>query len=399
MSLLINILVLTAMVYLIGRKQPDQPIFFAGALLKILAGIILGLIYFEYYEGGDTIRYWQAAQNLSGMSYSDWQSNMSKSEIGHFPNMPRAILFSKILSGFIMVTKGNYWIVSSYFSIISFLAYWYFYRQIRTTLPNLKWPVIIGFLLLPSTLFWSTGIMKGALTNPALVFLAAFTLKLFFRKKVHLIELLPISLSLVLLFFIKYYLLIIILPVIVYVLFDRWAFKVGLHKGISGALYAIIITGTLAIAPAINPNLKIAKLPEIIYRNQQTFGTDKTIPTVIEPTWSSLISNIPNAAFIGLFGPTIFDNGKVFGLIPRIENLFILLATGFSIFLLFRQRLFTPDILVIGTSLYILTLAIALPLAAPNYGALVRYTAPFTPFLVSLVLILPTWWMQKKLNR
>lgn len=399
MSLLINILVLTAMVYLIGRKQPDQIIFYTGLALKIAAGMALGWIYFYYYEGGDTTHYWSGAQDLIKDGWSEWFSNLSLDRLPGFRKGPRAILFAKIVSGFAILTRGNYWIVSAYFSLISFLAYWYFYRQIRTTLPNLKWPVVVGFLLVPSTILWSAGIIKGALANAAIVFLAAFTLKLFFKKKVHLLEALPILTAFLILFYLKYYILIILLPAMLYVLFDRWAFKTGLSKPVRGGFYLVIIVATIGLAPSLNPNVDVSRLPEMVHRNQQKeYDEVANIPTLIDPTWQSLLSTAPKAIFIGLFGPTFSAPGGILSIIPKIENVLILIMSLFSLFLLFKQKLLSPDILVVGTMIFILTLAAMLPLAAPNYGALVRYKAAFTPFLVTLVLILPTWWMQKKLN-
>lgn len=329
----------------------------------------------------------------------EWWLKIRGIEIGYFEGQPRAILFTKIVSVLVLFTKGDYWVISTYFSFVSFLAFWFFYRQIRDTLPNLKWPVVIGFLLLPSTLFWSAGILKGSLTNAAVVFLAGFCLKLFFKKKIYPQDLFLSTVALVILLYIKYYLLILIGPLILYALFDIRAHKAGITKQVRASVYGAIFILTVFIAPSVNPNLNLADLPIAIHENQHTFGNDQTIDVHIEPTWPSLLSQLPESMWIGLYGPTILDAGKTFGLIPRIENLLLLIFSILSLILLFKQRLTSPDILVIATVIFVLLLAATLPLAAPNYGALIRYRAPFTPFFAMLVLILPTWWIQNKLNR
>jgi hypothetical protein len=402
MSYVFHVILLGLTIWLIGRKQPDSHIFYLTTLLKLIAGICLGLIYQHYYWGGDTFQYYNHAKTLADLPLKDWWHGLSLWEPGFFYNQPRAIIFTKIVSVFIVFTKGDYWIVSCYFSLMSALAFWFFYRQVKTTLPNLIWPVTIGFLLLPSTVFWSAGIMKGTLTNAAMIYICAFTLKLFYRKKIHVPEVFLTALSVVILYYIKYYLLIVVLPAVLYALFDRKAFRAGIKPIIRSVVYILLLVGTLVVAPKVNPNMNILKLPEIIHRNQQEAfqptENDSSIQLRIEPTWGSLISSLPHALVVGLFGPSIFDVGAIWSWVPKIENLLLFLLTICSLMLVYQQRLFSPDILVMASLIIILLLAVMLPLAAPNFGALVRYKAPMTPFLMTLVLTLPYWNYQKRIK-
>ena len=402
MNYVIHIFILLTSLWLIGRKQPDAHIFYISVFWKLIAGIALGLIYREHYWGGDTFQYFENAKSLADLPFKEWWHMLGQKEVGFYANQPRAILFSKIVSVFIWITQGDYWIVGCYFSILSALAFWFFYRQIKTTLPNIIWPVIIGFLILPTTVFWSAGIMKGTLTNASLIYICAFTLKLFYRKKIHVAEIVLTTLSAVILFYIKYYLLIVIVPVVLYALFDRKAYRAGIKPSLRGIVYLFLVVSTLIIAPTVNPNLNVLNLPEIVYQNQQeAFNPtpdDSSINLRIEPTWSSLLKSIPHALVVGLYGPSIFDVGAIWSWIPKIENLLLFLLTIYSLFLLYQRRLYQPDILVIASVIFILLLAIMLPLAAPNFGALVRYKAPMTPFLMTLVLILPYWNYQKRIR-
>jgi len=401
-SYFLHFILLGTAIWLIGRRQPDRPIFYTGVILKLAAGIALGWIYQEHYYGGDTWRYYDAAKALGDLPFKEWWSQVGNAEIGAFQNQPRAILFTKIVSGILFITHGDYWVVASYFSFISFLAFWFFYRQICSTLPNIKWPVIIGFLLFPSTVFWSAGILKGVITNASVVFISGFGIKLFYRKKMYFPELVLIGLSLALLFYIKYYLLIVLFPAVLYALFDRRAHRLGLTKPLRGTVYVVILLITILVAPKVNPNLRLAGLPQVIHTNQLRIQKANTrisqIDLLIDPTWSSLLKSAPKAMVIGLFGPTIFDTGSNWSWVPRVENLGIFFFALFSLGLLLRQKLWAPDILVIATSAFVLILAVLLPLAAPNFGTLVRYRAPFTPFLVTLVTILPCWLIRRRLE-
>ncbi|MCP4459987.1 MAG: hypothetical protein GY816_18485 [Cytophagales bacterium] len=400
MSYFLHIIILSTALWLIGRKQPDQIVFYASAALKLMAGVAVGLIYRVHYYGGDTWAYYDAARLLGDLPLNEWWSQLGKEEIGAFENQPRAIFFTKIVSGFIFVTRGDYWVVSSYLSFISFLSNWFFYRQTRSTLPNIKWPVIIGFLLFPSSVFWSAGILKGVITNASVIFVSAFSIKLFYRKKIHILEIIMAGLAIILLFYIKYYLLIVLFPVVVYALFDHRAHRFGLTKPLRGSVYVAILLTTLLIAPKINPNLRIMNLPQVIHTNQlqiqKANASSSHIDLLIEPNWSSLLLTAPKALVFGLFGPSIFDAGSIWSWVPRLENLVLFILALFSFGLLFRKKLWDPDILVIAALMFIVILAILLPLAAPNFGTLVRYRAPFTPFLVTLVTILPSWILQRR---
>jgi hypothetical protein len=402
MIYLIHFILLGLIIWLIGRKQPDSSIFYISVLLKLAAGISLGLIYQEYYWGGDTFQFYENGKSLAALPLKDWWHTMGLAEPGFYTNQPRAILFTKIVSAFILLTKGDYWIVGCYFSLLSALAFWFFYRQIKTTLPNITWPVIIGFLFLPSTLFWSAGIMKGTLTNAALIYICAFTIKVFYRKRIYIPEVFLTALSILILYYIKYYLLIVIVPVVLYALFDRKAHRAGIKPAVRSVVYFVLFIGTLIVAPKVNPNLNILKLPETIYKNQQIAfqptADDSSIDLMIKPNWNSLMSELPHALVIGLYGPSIVDVGSIWSWVPKTENFILFILTIYSLFLLSKQRLFRPDILVVASVIFIVLLAAMLPLAAPNFGALVRYKAPFTPFLMTLVLILPYWNYQKRLR-
>ena len=233
-----------------------------------------------------------------------------------------------------------------------------------------------------------------------MVFISAFCLKIFYRKKIYIPEIALVALAVILLFYIKYYLLIVLFPVVIYALFDKWAHRLSLTKTLRGVVYSVILLITILIAPKINPNLRLKNLPQAIHTNQilikKANSRISQIDLVIDPTWSSLLSAAPKSMAIGLFGPTIFNAGSSWSWVPRIENLFIFLMAILSLGLLFREKLWEPDILVFATLTFILVLATLLPLAAPNFGTLARYRAPFTPFLVTLVTILPCWMIQRR---
>jgi hypothetical protein len=375
-----------------GRNVSEKWIYASAALLKIAAGLLLGWIYHFHYGNGDSLRYFNYAQSL--LTQADFLQSLTE-PVPFFEGQPRAVIFTRIVSVIMYITKGDYWVVSAYFSLISFGAYWFFYRQMMSTLPNLKWPVIIGFLWFPSCVFWSSGIMKGSLTNAAVVVLAALCIKAFYRKKIWIWDVILAITALMTLYFVKYYLLAVLIPVILYALFDRAAFKMGLTRQLRAIVYVFILLLSALTGPFINPNLRLADMPEAIHRNQQRFQEprvyEKALDVYITPHWHSLLTVLPRATFNGLFGPALWHKGPALSWVPRLENTLLLLLAIWSCIDIFKRRLLKPDILVVACLLYVMILATCLALAVPNFGALSRYKAAFLPFWVCCLSVLPVW--------
>ncbi len=394
LSYLIHGSLIVGLLCLIGRRQPSNALFYSGAMVKLLAGICLGLIYKFYYESGDTLKYFEAAVVLSEQPITHWFTT-KHTAVEAFSGQPRAILFTQITASICLLTGGDYWVVACYFSLVSFLCYWFLFRQINDTLPNIRWPAAVALLYFPSSVFWSSGIMKGTVTNAAIMVLIALTLKTFYQKRLFHADRLLGLLAFLSLLYIKYYLLAILLPILFYVIIDRWANRHGVTQSYRIFFFIILTVSTMAIAPFINPNLRLSKLPEAIHRNQRDvyFLTESrsSIDLRMEPNWSSLLAHIPVSLLAGMYGPTPLDGGSPWSWIPKVENTLLIFFSGWSMWLLFKQRRFEPDILLLSALAYVCIICAILPLAAPNYGALSRYKASMTPLLVMAVTILPAW--------
>ena len=83
--------------------------FWIGLALKVIAGIFLGWLYFNYYKAGDTISYFQDASLLRTLFIEDFSAYLSfllsdslpeqyLSQITYYTSSPRALFFTKIIS-------------------------------------------------------------------------------------------------------------------------------------------------------------------------------------------------------------------------------------------------------------------------------------------------------------
>src|SRR5688572_17474950 len=171
---IINLAFLLFVSYRIWRSEKSslRKFFWPALLLKLLAGVCLGLVYKYYYSIGDTFTYFQDGVRLASLATTDVTSYLSFLWAGDdsfpvweelFYKQPRAMFLSKITSLFCILTADNYWMISAYFSAISFGAAWLLVKKICLSYKGVELSAIIGFLFFPSLVFWSAGLIKESL--------------------------------------------------------------------------------------------------------------------------------------------------------------------------------------------------------------------------------------------
>src|SRR5690606_10878610 len=127
--------------------------------------------------------------------------------------MPRALFLSKTASVFSLLTNHNYWMISIYFSFLSFLGSWFLISVLRKIYSDISAPVV-AFLFFPSIVFWTSGLIKESLAMACLFFLTAVFLKLYQYIRLSWWQWVLIPFSLWMLWNLKYYYLAIFLPVV-----------------------------------------------------------------------------------------------------------------------------------------------------------------------------------------
>src|SRR5687767_2937085 len=175
------------------EKSSLRKFFWPALLLKLIAGICLGLVYTYYYSVGDTFLYFQDGVRLATLARTDLASYFSFLWAGDesFPiwselvyRQPRAMFLSKVTSLFCLLTGDNYWLISLYFSGTTFISAWFLVKKINDLYERVKVGAILGFLFFPSVLFWSAGLIKESAAMAALFFLSLIFLKIWRRERI-----------------------------------------------------------------------------------------------------------------------------------------------------------------------------------------------------------------------
>lgn len=381
-------------------------IFWPALVFKSVAGICVGMIYVFYYKVGDTLIFFSDGVLLADFAKTNTSSYIHFLLTSDFPGDTfvelsfgdrRAIFMDKIVSLFSLVSFDNYWLITFYLTLISFLASWYFVKQVHSSFPTTTGSAVVAFLFFPSITFWTSGMIKETIAMAGLYFICGIFIRVWTRKSLSLTSLATAILAVFMLWSLKYYFAGIFLAVILATLLYRFItlrFQTTAQGGRGHLIWLTIFIILISTVTLLHPNFKLHRLLTVMVQNYEAFHRVSRPDGVIhfsglEPTAVSMIVSSPKALFAGLFRPLFFDANNLFALLISIENICLMIAFLFA--LQFVGRLFSPDVgvLLCAIVVYVILLAIFITLSTPNLGTLARYRVGYLPFFVFLLLLAP----------
>lgn len=414
------------------HEHPAYKFFIPGLMAKIVGAICLGLVYFFYYGGGDTVNYFTTASSFVDLllhNKSDFahvyfgQPFLSEiyllkgshdfkgaEEFVYWVNDPYAFFVSKCFFPIVLIAFKSYMATAILVAAICYITVWKLYLVFVEEFPELYAQFAYCILFVPSVIFWGSGIMKDSLSfSLACLYVHGFYW-LVIRKRYNAWNITSILLAATMLISIKPYIFFALLPgsIVWFV-----ALKVG---NIKNALIkimiapAIILVGGLVVFTLMN-NLgdklgkySIEKVFDTAHGAQQDLkqsyykGNTFDIGDY-EPTLTGLLSVSHKATFAALFRPTLLDVRNVIMLFSALENTFLLL---FCVYLLFKLRFFRffsliqEHPLALFSMIFALFFALSVGVSISNFGTLVRLKIPCIPFFVSSLVIVNHLMVVKK---
>lgn len=379
--------------FLISRRFASQLglVAYWGLLAKFLGALALGLTYQLYYGYGDTfelLRHIEQFNHDHFVSVSQYFSGLFRPIDPHSGN-PRSEFFIRFMSPIGLMTDHNYWLVSFGLALFSFWASWSLLSKTCTYYAKIKTLVIFCFGFFPTYLFWSSGLMKDTLINGCLMFLVGLLIEFHHEKKLKFRDIVLGAFLFYVLFMTRHYLAGIFAILALVILVDGFAVHLG-KLARTAVFLTILLVGGYSIRYFF-VRLRPERFPITFYELHEQIKAKSTpesfIPFHLEPTWTSLIINVPKAAGTGLFRPWIWEAQ---GLLQWMEaGLTTALLGLFLCSLILLRKLNSLPILVVVSIIFVLVLATALPLSTPNFGSLSRYRAVFSPMLMLLVAYIP----------
>lgn len=378
-------------------------------VLKVFAGVVYGWFYSlpQYNATSDTWFFFN-----EGCKETDWllrdplgfvkdlfhygyeQSGNIFSGKNSYWNDLKSNVIIKLIAVFNVFTGKNYWANIIFFNFIFFFGPVAFYRLLSKKIDANKILLIAAVFCIPSFLFWYSGAHKDGIIFTAFAMLIYYFNYVFedpqdaAHKKVNVLLLFKIAICLLLLFALRNYLIILLIPaLLVCYLCDVYPEKRFI---IITAVYSVCIAAFF-LAPFLSSNLNF---PGYIIERQNEFkelgGNSQLSLPALEPAFISFIKYFPFAVDIAFFRPHI-NEIQNFAYLPAIAENILLWSILIFIFFqgVFKNKKNNNNIerlnIFSGIIIFCYCFAISL-LFLSGYtvtltGAIVRYRAFVLPLL------------------
>jgi hypothetical protein len=367
-------------------------------LLKVMAGIFYGWVGIYYGNHAQMVDTWSYHYNsiqeynllyenpreyLVNLFRDPYQDGVTKflSTNNSYWNDLKGNIFIKILSIFNIFSFGHYYTNVIFYSFISMFGPIAIYRVMNDVYPSKKLQVLIAVFLIPSFLYWASGLHKEGLIFlgfSLVIYNSYFALK---RKKLTTANILLIILGLLLVVTLRNFLIIILIPALLaWFLASRFPQKPLAVFGICYLCFVIFFF----TARYINGNLNF---PQAVVTKQKEFvallGNSSVPMKKLEPTFSSFIINTPQAVSLSVLRPYPSDVNHILSLAAATETAFLLFL--FFVFLVLRKRNGPQNqssIFIYFCIFLSFSVLITIGYAVNNLGAIVRYRSIVLPLLL-----------------
>ena len=401
------------------EKKPEYQYFMPGLWLKIIGSIILGLIYVYYYQGGDTMGYYQSGLAFTNLFYQrpveavlTFISPATSENLSHFNTQtgyPLLYLYQdiqtftviRLITPLLVISFKSYIITAVMLAWISYYGIWKIYRLFVAYYPELRLQIAIGFLFFPSVWFWGSGILKDTFTFSATCLFVYTFHNIFIKRRKALINIIWLIISMYLLLAIKPYIVIVLLPGSIIWIFFNQLTKIRnqlLIWILIPCIYLFSVGGGFIIFKTISDQLGEYSIENIFTKavvtqqdlKKEYYGGNSYDIGNFDPTVSGVLSKFPIATISGLYRPFIWETSNIMMLFSGLESLFLMFLTIWTLFKVgvlqfIRITIRTP--LLVFTLSFSLLMAFAMGLTTPNFGALVRFKIPLLPFFISSMFI------------
>ena len=282
---------------------------------------------------------------------------------------------------------GHFHVHSVFAAFLSFTGLSAIHKAFAPSLAGRERALGAAVFLIPSVLFWASGVIKESL----LFFGLGVMLWQLFRwmnGRITAGGITALLFCTVLLFFLKFYVLLSMFPALVALAFcRRWPRRPLLT-------YAIVVCGLIGIGLNVHHVIRGFEILEILWWKQKDFIGLATMmhsgsfvqPPVLEPTFWSFVKSGPYALYSSLAGPMFHPGGGGLGLVSAAENGALLLVAA----VLFWHRRAWAQVdkpLFYFCITYVVLLALVIGYTTPVMGAVVRYRTPLLPFLLIAALL------------
>jgi hypothetical protein len=405
--------------YYLWKKNPFKkfqihPTWAVGIFTaKVIAGTLLWAIYTYHYterSTSDAFRFFDDAKIMHQALFEDPLS-YAKMLFGFDVNDPalqkyivRMFNWDKEYNYFLyndsrtmlrfntvcmLFSFGNYHVHTLVMSLFSMVGGIYLFKAFYPLLKDKKHLLVVAIFLIPSVIFYSSGVLKEGVLMAGIgfFFYALLNLKTGYKKPKFWILLL---LGVLILSTMKIYVLLCLIPAMVYFTTARYI----LHKKpvLYFILFQLVVFLGLYLTSVILPDKDIFYM---LYKKKDDFanvamqyeaGSFIQTPDLM-PTPLSFLSYIPFAIYTVVMRPYLWEAGSALVKFAAAENLLLLVGMLLPLFVLKKKNL-EEKIMIYFLMSFVFYLYILIGFTTPVLGALSRYKVPALPFILIISLLL-----------
>ena len=376
-----------------GLTPPQLIIVF---LLKVIAGIFYGWIGVYYGQLGqmqDTWMYHYESLNeyellktdapeffssIFRNTYEDGYAKFFSTENSWWNDL-KGTFFVKLLAIFNLASFGHYYVNVIFYSVITLFGTVALFKIMQDVFPKHRLTVLLATILLPSFIYWTSGLHKDGLIFLGLAMMAYafyFGLK---ENKFSLRRALMFAAGFVMVLALRNFLVVTIVPAFAaWLLAQKLKYRPSL---VFAAVYAVFVL-LFFTARFIHPRLN---LPEAVAVKQSEFLKLKggsTVPvTKLEGSFSGFLKNTPESFSLSVLRPYPSDVKHLLSLAAATETNILLLF--FVVFLFLRRKnghRLSPFLLF--CIFFSFSVLLMIGYSVNVLGAVVRYRSIVLPFLV-----------------
>ena len=295
------------------------------------------------------------------------------------------------------------WVNTLYLSLFAFVGCWMLARKLAQVLTNTPAAAgVIAFLLWPSICFWATGISKEAVLLGSGAWLTARVVgwlyeapagRLTTGRGAVLWWLGTLVLAYVH-FQTRYFFAIPLLGALGGMMLCHWLsqYRLTRARGVQVLALASVLGAVVWLAPQVSVAFRMNKFTNQVVRvysfeAAHTVGRPHFEYPNLRPTVESIAAHAPQAVLNALTRPWLGETRQPLYLAVSLEDAAVLLLAVLAVWAALHGRQGQlPFGLVVGLSLFCLTLTFLIGLTTPNLGSLNRYRSELLPFLLLLLL-------------
>ena len=368
-------------------------------LIRIAGGIINGYINLYHYPGTDAASFhdegiieYHLLFNDPGEYFTNLfkyhQQNSGLFDISDsFWNTLRSNLMIKLLSIFDIFSRGNFFTNIIFYNFLVFFGCTAFYRIFIRLFPGKRTLLIITLFLLPSLVYFTSGLHKDGLIFLGLG-ISCFHLYFLIKYGFSINRILWLLFGLLIIFLLRNFILITLLPAVIAWIIAEKNKKFILQSFIGVYLFFIVL---FFILGSIHPSLD---LPQYVSTRQIAFiQISKESQSAINinplfPHFRSFLNNSPQALNHTLMRPYLTEKFTLL-YIPVAIEIFIYQVL-FLLFLLFRKKEKTEPFIYFGV-FFSISMFLMIGYTIPIVGAIVRYRSIYFPFFIIPILCYTDW--------